>query len=164
MGKGRPEAAIRYVVGLGGKEVNMSENLFALLVHDPLGPFESLTRTLRDLSVETYSAESCKEAEDLVSHWKPAIIFTGKSLVDGSWVSILNIADSADVPLSVIVVGAFPDMQLYLSTMERGAFDFVAPPFEHEPLNFVIRSAPRRWKKAMPRPCNTTFPSAISSR
>lgn len=119
----------------------MSENLFALLVHDHLGPFESLTRTLRDLSVETYSVESCKEAEDFVSHCRPPIIFTGKSLVDGSWVSILNIADSADVPISVIVVGAVPDMDLYLSAMERGAFDFVAPPFEHEPLNFVIRSA-----------------------
>ena len=119
----------------------MSENLSALLVHGHPEPFESLARTLRDLSVETYSVESCKEAEDLVSHCKPPIIFTDKSLVDGSWASILNIADSAGVPLSVIVVGAVPDMHLYLSVMERGAFDFVAPPFEHEPLNFVIRSA-----------------------
>ena len=28
----------------------------------------------------------------------------------------------------------------------------------------ALRSAPPRWKKAMPRPCNTTSPSAISSR
>jgi FixJ family two-component response regulator len=55
--------------------------------------------------------------------------------------TILNIADSAAVPLSVIVVAAVPDMHLYMSVMERGAFDFIAPPFEHEALNFVVRSA-----------------------
>ena len=97
----------------------MSENLLALLVHGHPEPFGSLKRTLRDLSVETYSVESCKETEDLVSHWMPPIIFAEEFLVDGSWVSILNIADSAAVPLSVIVVGAVPDMHRYLSVMER---------------------------------------------
>jgi FixJ family two-component response regulator len=50
-------------------------------------------------------------------------------------------ADEADVPVNVIVVGNQPDTRHYLSVMERGAFDFVAPPFEHEPLSCVVRSA-----------------------
>ena len=119
----------------------MSQNLFAVLVHDHPEPFESLRRTLRDLSVETYSVATCKEAEELISHCKPHIVFTQSSLVDGSWVSVLNLAESAGVPLSVIVVGALPDTRHYLSVMERGAYDFVAPPFEHEALNFVVHSA-----------------------
>ena len=119
----------------------MTEHLFALLIHDHPEPFEALKRTLRDLSIETYSVASCKDAEDLITQCKPQIIFTDGSLLDGSWLSVLNMAEAADVPLSVIVVGAFPDTRLYLSVMERGAYDFVAPPFEHEPLNFVVRSA-----------------------
>lgn len=119
----------------------MSEHLFALLIHDQSEPFESLRRTLRELSVETYSIATCKEAEDLILQCKPQLIFTQGSAADGSWMSIVNMAEAADVPLSVIVVGAVPDMRLYLSVMERGAFDFVAPPFEHEPLNFVLQSA-----------------------
>lgn len=119
----------------------MREHFFALLVHDHPEPFESLKRTLRGLSIETYSVTTCKEAANLISQCKPHIIFTDDSLVDGSWKSILNIAEAADVPLNVIVVGAVPDSALYLSVMERGAFDFVAPPFEHEPLSFVVRSA-----------------------
>jgi DNA-binding NtrC family response regulator len=119
----------------------MSEHIFALLVHDRSEPFESLKRTLRDLSVETYSVGTCKEAEDLIAHCKPQVIFTEYAVADGSWVSISKMAEAADVPLSVIVVGTYPDTRLYLSVMERGAFDFVAPPFEHEPLNFLIRSA-----------------------
>ena len=119
----------------------MSQHLFALLVHDHPEPFESLKRTLRDLSIETYSVSTCKEAVDLIAHCKPHVIFTANSVVDGSWVSVLTMAETADVPLSVIVVGDHPDARHYLSIMQRGAYDFVAPPFEHEPLNFVIRSA-----------------------
>lgn len=119
----------------------MSEHLFALLVHDHPEVFESLRRTLRDLSVETYSVATCQEAGELISQCKPHIIFTESSLRDGWWSSILNIADTANVPLSVIVVSDYPDTRLYLSVMERGAFDFMAPPFEHEPLDFVLRSA-----------------------
>ena len=119
----------------------MSEHVFALLVHDHPETFESLRRTLKDLSVETYSVTSCKEAEDLISQCRPHIIFTDSSLMDGSWVNVLNMADAADVPLSVIVVSATPNTRHYLSVMEHGAYDFVTPPFEHEPLNFVVQSA-----------------------
>ena len=119
----------------------MSEHLFALLIHDHPEPFESLRRTLRELSIETYSVPTCREAGDLISQCKPHLIFTESSLPDGWWSSILNIADLANVPLSVIVVSNYPDTRLYLSVMERGAFDFVTPPFEHESLNMVIRSA-----------------------
>lgn len=119
----------------------MREHLFALLIHDQSEPFESLRRALKELSVETYSIATCKEAQDLISQCQPHIVFTESSVADGSWMRIVNMAEAADVPLSVIVVGAVPDMRLYLSVMERGAFDFVAPPFEHEPLDFVVRSA-----------------------
>jgi DNA-binding NtrC family response regulator len=124
-----------------GEEGNMSECVFALLVADHSELFEPLRRTLTDLSIETYSVATCKEAGDLIPQCKPHIIFTESSLRDGWWSSILNIADAANVPISVIVVSEHPDTRLYLSAMERGAFDFVVPPFEKEPLNFVIRSA-----------------------
>jgi DNA-binding NtrC family response regulator len=93
------------------------------------------------LSVETYSVATCKEAQELITHCKPHIVFAENSVADGSWVSILNMAEAEDVPLSVVVVGSVPDTRHYVSVLERGAFDFVAPPFEHEPLNFVVRAA-----------------------
>ena len=119
----------------------MREHLFALLIHDRSEPFEALRGTLRELSVETYSVETCKEAKELIAQCEPHIVFTESSLADGSWVSVLRMAENAGVPLSVIVVGTLPDDRLNLSVVERGAFDFVAPPFEREPLDSVIRSA-----------------------
>ena len=119
----------------------MSDHLFVLLIHDKSEPFESLKRTLRDLPIETYSVSTCREAKELISQRKPQVVFTESSLPDGSWVSIFSMAEMAKLPLSVIVVGATPDTRFYLSVMERGAFDFVVPPFEHEPLKFVVQSA-----------------------
>jgi DNA-binding NtrC family response regulator len=119
----------------------MSDHLFVLLIHDRPGRFDSLRQVLRDLSLETYSVKSCKEASDLIAQCRPHIVFTQASLADGSWLTVQRIAEETKVPLSVIVVADVPDTRKYVSIMERGAFDFVAPPFEHEPMRFVVRSA-----------------------
>jgi DNA-binding NtrC family response regulator len=119
----------------------MRERIFALLIHDRSEPFDSLRRVLRDLSIETYSVETCKQAKELITQCEPQIVFTASSLADGSWATILRMAEDAGVPLSVVVVGAQPDSRLNLSVIQRGAFDFVAPPFNREPLDFMIRSA-----------------------
>jgi DNA-binding NtrC family response regulator len=124
-----------------GKGKNMSDHLFALLIHSQSDPFESLKRTLGELSIETYSVSSCREAEDWISQCTPQLVFTQSSLPDGTWVSIFSMAERAKLPVSVIVVGSAPDTRLYLSVMERGAFDFVVPPFEREPMKFVVQSA-----------------------
>jgi DNA-binding NtrC family response regulator len=130
----------------------MNDQLFALLIHNQDEPFESLKQTLRELSIQTYSVATCKDAESLISQCRPHIIFTESSLQDGWWSSILNMAGTANVPLNVIVVSSHPDTRLYLSVMERGAFDFIAPPFERESIGFVVRSAAlntRRHREAL---------------
>ncbi len=121
----------------------MSDHLFALLVHERAEPFENLRRILWELSVETFSVKTCKEAQDLITQCKPRVIFTENALADGSWLSLLNTAEAADVPLSLIVVGsgAAPDAHAYVSVLDRGAFDYITPPFDHEPLSFLVKSA-----------------------
>lgn len=126
--------------GLLGRD-GMSESVHALLVHDQPEPFDSLRRTLTDLGIETLSVSTCRDAEELISQCKPHIILTEGVLRDGSWQNILTVAKTAKVPLNVIVVSGHPDTRFYISAMERGAFDFIAPPFEQEALAFVIRSA-----------------------
>ena len=112
-----------------------------LLVYRDSGHFESLQRILRGLTVETCSVRTCKEAREIIPLYKPHVIFTESTLADGSWASILDMAESAEAPINVIVVGSHPNTQHYLSVMERGAYDFIAPPFEHDSLNFILRSA-----------------------
>lgn len=119
----------------------MEQRIFALLVHDKPFPIESLRQALRDLRVDTYSVHSCKEARDLISQTHPHLVFTDASLSDGSWVDVLNLAEQADAPLDVIVVGSTVNTKFYLSAIERGAFDFVLPPFELGGLGHIVRTA-----------------------
>ena len=66
----------------------------------------------------------------------------------------MNLAEKASVPTNVIVVGRYKDIDLYLSTMDCGAFDFILPPFEADPIAHVVRAAAenvrrRREERAM---------------
>jgi DNA-binding NtrC family response regulator len=123
--------------------INMTDHLFALLVHEKSETFEQLRRVLWELSVETFSVRTCKDAQDLITQCKPCVIFTENALSDGSWLSLLNTAEAAEVPVSLIVVGkgTVPDTHAYVSVLDRGAFDYITPPFDHGPLSFLVRSA-----------------------
>jgi FixJ family two-component response regulator len=54
---------------------------------------------------------------------------------------VIKRAENAGSPVNVIVVGTNLDINFYLTALERGAFDFVLPPFEHEALDFIVQSA-----------------------
>lgn len=136
--------------GMGGK--NMTGPLSALLVRDHPDFFAPLKRTLWELCVETYSVETCKETEGFIAQYKPPIISTESALRDGSWLSILKIVEADDVP--VIIVGGIPHARSPVSPRQMGAFDVLAPPFEHETLGCVVKSAERvgrRWRDAPAR-------------
>ncbi|HLY60557.1 MAG TPA: response regulator [Terriglobia bacterium] len=119
----------------------MSDRIFAILIHDQPGPLDSLKLVLRDLSVETFSVTSLEEARRLIPQTSPHILFTATSVADGSWTDVIYLAEQADIPLNVIVVSANKDIKLYITALERGAYDFVLPPFEPLALDIVVRSA-----------------------
>ena len=119
----------------------MSDQFYALLVHDRPAPLESLKSALKQLSIQTYSVQSCEEAKRLLPQTQPHVVFTDTALPDGSWTDVVDMAENANSPVNVIVVGANKDIKLYISALERGAFDFVLPPFELQALDFVVQSA-----------------------
>ncbi len=132
----------------------MSGDFFALLLHDQPYPLDSLKLALKELSVETCSARTLEEAGRLLPQTQPHLIFTDIFLPDGSWDEVINLAAKAASPVNVIVVGTNPNIKLYISALERGAFDFVLPPFEHHALDFVVQSAGqdvRRRRRAQAR-------------
>jgi DNA-binding NtrC family response regulator len=119
----------------------MENQLFALLIQGYTRAFDALRRTLVDLSVVTHTVDTCRGFSTLIDHCQPHIVFAEYSLRDGSWETVLRLTEASECPASVIVVSAVPDDGKYVFAMENGAFDFVAPPFECEPLSFVVRSA-----------------------
>ena len=126
---------------MGKGEDNMNDRYFALLVHERPAPLDSLKSALRELSIETYSVNSCEEAKRLLSQTEPQIVFTDTTLPDGTWADVVDMAEGATAPVNVIGVGANKDVKFYISALERGAYDFVLPPFERQALDYVVHSA-----------------------
>lgn len=113
---------------------------FALLISGRALP-ESLRMALREISVSTWTCESCQELPALIDQTQPQLIFTDTQLSDGSWRDVVNMAQQAASPINVIVVGRTADVHFYLSVIESGAFDYFVPPFELVPLQYVVRLA-----------------------
>jgi DNA-binding NtrC family response regulator len=117
------------------------ENLFALLVSDGEESFESLRTLLMSRGIEVRSSRTRTEAACLLEKTRPEIIFTATQPGDGTWRDIVILAEKAAAATNVIVVGKSKDMRLYFAAMDYGAFDFILPPFESEPVGHIVRAA-----------------------
>ncbi len=119
----------------------MFEQDCALLVHDLPQPFGMLEALLKDFPVAVWSIRSDGDALDLMARHNPALIFVDLPIWNRSSSSIIGLAWSADPAANVIVVGSRQDIEVYVATIERGAFNFVAPPFSREGLRSMVNHA-----------------------
>ena len=118
----------------------MPDRITALLVSDGREPFEKLELALDYQGVRTFRAESSAEVLPLLEQPdSPQMIFTDITLSDGTWADVLGPAARHCVP--VIVVSRLVDFDLYVQSLERGAFDFVVPPFLSADLAHIVRCA-----------------------
>lgn len=117
------------------------KKLFTLLVSDEDNSIESLAAVLTSRGVGVWNSRTCAEAARLVDQTHPELIFTTTLHDDGTWRNIVMLAENAPVPTNVIVVGKSDDYRLYIAAMDYGAFDFIVPPFESEPIGHVVRVA-----------------------
>jgi DNA-binding NtrC family response regulator len=122
--------------------MTMKEVVTALLVHSDKESFAALRGVLEKQSVKTTWAQTCAEAFEILELGPaPHLVFTDTVLPDGTWEQVLALAGNAPEFVNVIVVSALPDIRLYIETVERGAWDFVAPPFAEIEVSHVVRCA-----------------------
>ena len=88
---------------------------------------------------------ACVEAPSEVPHHlrrpePPGVIFTAAVPADATWMQVVEMARHPGGP-PVIVASRLADVELYLDTLDRGAFDFVAAPFQARHLCYIVDSA-----------------------
>jgi FixJ family two-component response regulator len=93
--------------------------------------------------VETYGARTWSAAKILIGQYRPLLVFVDLPIWRKSYTDIVNTANESDQFFNIVVAGSLPDIQLYVSAIERGAFSFVSAPFSHEELTRVVHSATR---------------------
>ncbi|HEV2176354.1 MAG TPA: hypothetical protein VGW33_04010 [Terriglobia bacterium] len=123
--------------------ISQKEPIIALLVYSDESPLAGLRVALAGQSVETYRARTCQHTRSFLgkANQHPHIVFTDTALADGAWTDVLAAAGEAQSAVDVIVVSRWLGMKVYVDALERGAFDFMTPPFEVPELNHVLRRA-----------------------
>jgi DNA-binding NtrC family response regulator len=120
----------------------MRIDIGALLVHDEDDAFAELRPVLETQGVKTKRARTYAEAKAVLMGLEPPqVIFTESLLVDGSWADVETLGKNANPPSPVIVVSRFVDISLYVDVLERGAFDFIVPPFRGVDIAHVVKGA-----------------------
>ncbi len=119
----------------------MDTPLFAISIHEHPEPCKALEAALGDLSVETYFVKGWAAARDLIAQYQPLLVFVELAIWNRSHAEIVHLAGVADPYFNIVVVGSVPDIEMYVSTIEQGAFEFIAPPFAYEALTRVVHSA-----------------------
>lgn len=116
--------------------------LSAVLLHDQEEPMALLAPVLAELDVSTVRVRTCAQAGlTLARCTTPQLLFSETILPDGTWADAVKIAARAPVPVNVIIVARFVNIRFYVEVIERGAFDFVTPPFVISDLSHVVRCA-----------------------
>src|SRR5580658_4471574 len=109
----------------------MMECITALVVHQNSETLATLKGALERQGMCVILAESRQQANRILGGQNPApLVFTDTQLPDGTWADILTEAARATQPVNVIVVARVVDTRFYMKVIEKGAFDFLAPPFE----------------------------------
>ena len=117
----------------------MRGTVTALLIFHRTEPYNDLEAALEKLAVRVRRARTLAEACHVLSRVSlPLLVFTESELPDGNWADVVSLSARASSPVSVIVMGQEIDTKLYVSVIEGGAFDFMAPPFEALDLAHVV--------------------------
>ena len=120
----------------------MRRKFSVLVVHHRNDRFGTLNQILEALSLKVIRARSAKEAEAQLCEMPcPHLVLTDSVLPDGNWMDVLDVAAKAAEPVNVIVISPATDIQLYLDTMDHGAFDFMTDSFTVPEIVHILKCA-----------------------
>lgn len=120
----------------------MTESVCAVLLHDDEPPVSFLAGILERQGITSRRARTCRELAEIFSRTPGRyVVFTGVDLPDGNWTDVLDLSGGLPGPVPVVVVARLVDIRFYVEVIERGAFDFIAPPFSDRDISHVFRCA-----------------------
>jgi DNA-binding NtrC family response regulator len=138
------------------EENAMQGNIATLVVSSHPEEIISLIAGLERLGATVRVARCVAEANALLaSPEPPLLIFSEVTLEDGVWEDLLAWTRRSANPVHMIVVSRQPDVDLYVRTINQGAFDFVVAPITLSDLAYVFRGAADsalRLRNGEPRP------------
>jgi len=115
-----------------------------LLVDDEPNMRRILASNLRQDQHQIWEAAGVVEAQRILSANDFDVVITDQKMPDGDGLTVLVSAHENDPTLPVIVLTAVASIELAVESMRKGAFDFLAKPFQPEVVSATVLRACER--------------------
>jgi DNA-binding NtrC family response regulator len=115
-----------------------------LLVDDEPSMRRILASNLRQDQHQIWEAGGVGEAQRSLAAYDFDVVITDQKMPDGDGLTVLASAHEIDPTLPVIVLTAMASIELAVESMRKGAFDFLAKPFQPEVVCATVRRACER--------------------
>jgi len=103
----------------------------------------NISEVEEEISFDIKMAETGEEAIELVKSFQPDVMLLDYKLPEMSGLEVLEEVTSEDSEMVTIMVTAYASLETAVSAIKRGAFDFLAKPFEPKELRDVVEKAAR---------------------
>ncbi len=113
----------------------------ALIVDDEPDIRELLDITLSRMDVDCDSAANLSEARKLLESRSYSLCLTDMKLPDGNGIELVKYIQQQAPDMPVAVLTAHGNMDIAITSMKAGAFDFVSKPIELERLRSLVNTA-----------------------
>lgn len=113
----------------------------ALIVDDEPDILDLLSMTLSGMSIDCVTAGSIAEAQGLLSQQSFDMCFTDMRLADGDGLELVKTIQANHPQLPIAVITAYGNMDLAVSALKAGAFDFVSKPLKLRVLRELVEAA-----------------------
>ncbi len=119
----------------------MSQHLKALVVDDEPDIRELITITLSRMGVDCSEAENVSQAKACLKKMDFALCLTDMRLPDGDGIELVGYMQKYFPKTPVAVITAFGNMELAITALKAGAFDFVSKPVDLQVLRDLVETA-----------------------
>ncbi|OUS24913.1 hypothetical protein A9Q99_22955 [Gammaproteobacteria bacterium 45_16_T64] len=112
-----------------------------LIIEDDTALSQILAMNFEDLGHEVVEASTLARARELVLQENPDLILMDQGLPDGKGYDLLCEFSEQQVSAAMVMMTAEHDLELAISAIKVGAFDFIHKPIKTEELNHTISRA-----------------------
>nr|WP_067291740.1 sigma-54 dependent transcriptional regulator [Marinobacterium profundum] len=118
----------------------MTKNNILLVEDSPsLAALYQSYLTAGDYNIQ--AVDTGQKALDAIAHKVPHLVLLDIKLPDISGMTILEQIHRDEIPCCVIIMTAHASIDLAVSAMQYGAFDFLVKPFDSKRLNITVKNA-----------------------
>lgn len=117
-----------------------------LIAHADPQALQSLGQILTDCHLIPLAAHTVNQAQKILSTQPVILTFCERNLPAGGYGELLQWEKHHGITTPLVVSSRFIDESEYMEAMQRGAFDYIAPPYQRADIELILhrQREPRR--------------------